>query len=137
MRPLSLPPLPSDPERRTASPWRARSGTALIVVLAVLLVLLAPVPSYAVTTSSSWLWGGGFTNVVTKGAGQALYVGADVAGVHLSVDNGDSWEARNHGFDQAYQMSIASLATNVGTLYAAYGVATDDQGDIATSTDGG
>ena len=82
--------------------------------------------------STRWTWapsgidGAGFQNTydVSPLTAGECWVGADVGGIHRSLDNGDSWTMRNTGLYRSPSLGIASIRcseTVPGRTYAAIG----------------
>lgn len=73
-------------------------------------------PVSGVTVTPTSIWGAGFQNAGDKAdssisgmASGALIIGADVAGTHISTDNGDNWVKSNKNFSGNNDDRIASV----------------------------
>lgn len=97
--------------------------------------------------SQSGLHGAGFQNVISinPNSTNELLVGADVAGIHKSTNQGDKWVPVNQGegFSNQGYLKIASIThskNTSGKVYAAIGGTTNTTGgwgDLFVSTDSG
>ena len=68
----------------------------------------------------SGLDGGGFQNVIYKD-GNFLVSGADVAGFHVSIDNGQHWTGANIGLKTQLGIAAITASPDRSVLYAALG----------------
>lgn len=118
--------------RRLASPVLAAVAVATAVGVATPSpVLAASTSAAAVTSYQSWnfkssgLDGAGFQNVIAaspfadENGVRPLIAGADVAGIHRSVDGGRTWEPANRGLSDKHVASLMWAKDMAGKVYAA------------------
>jgi hypothetical protein len=102
------------------------------------------VPTVAPSVTQSGIWGGGFINVIArdprKGSNKFV-IGGDTAGLHLSLDAGQSWTTSNAGLDDLDQTTIASVTYRLpphdNELYATFGDGLAADSGVIKSTNGG
>jgi hypothetical protein len=107
---------------------RTRAAIALLIPLA---GLAAVSPHSAAATPMTWrlgaIVGGGFQNVVTIDPGHPAHVatGGDVAGVSVSMNDGQTFAPYRNGVVSNDQLQVAALTydpAGSGTLYACTGI---------------
>ena len=135
--------------RAPAVPARRRTGRRSVLLALLLLagmlpilssVRAAPVPGDpappAYDFGPSGLTGAGFQNVVVFSpflddqGRRTVLLGADIAGIHRSVDGGRTWTASNAGLGDRHVASLLFSATVRGKVYAATDSALYVSGDF-------
>ena len=94
------------------------------VALGAVVVMLAAAgadgAAFVAPFAPSGLDGGGFQNVIYKD-GDFLVSGADVAGFHVSTDNGQHWTGANIGLKTQLGIAAITASPDRSILYAALG----------------